>query len=97
MKRSGWGGGGTEASASPAPLAWPLFGSRSGCSHAAALLHAANRQHGPPRSARLPACPAQTFLDRRRYVLSVTDEVWAASIPRVEVYRWLLQVRELWV
>ena len=34
----------------------------------------------------------QTFLQRRRYVLSVTDDVWEASIPRVDLYKWLIEV-----
>lgn len=56
------------------------------CRHERRLAQRPPAQH----LAALRTCPAQTFLDRRRYVLSVTDEVWAASIPRVEVYRWLL-------
>lgn len=37
----------------------------------------------------------ETFLQRRRYVLSVTDDVWAASIPRVDLYKWLIEAGAL--
>lgn len=33
------------------------------------------------------------YLDRRKWVLSNTDRTWAESVQRVEIYRWILNVR----
>lgn len=32
------------------------------------------------------------YLQRRRWVLSNTDRVWAASVARVDVYTWIAQL-----
>lgn len=44
----------------------------------------------PPLPTHPPTTLPQWFLDRRRWVLANTGSEWAASVQRVDLYKWLL-------